>query len=244
MPQPLPLFATFASAFDLLWKNRLVVGQAVFFAGMVKGIAVWLAFDAFEPMTATWAQVLLSLFVYTLLAIAVHRQLLQPEKSFVLSQWPGFGMRFLGWVFALYLCFSLSLFGVFQIVEVFYKLPPGFYTDWGKLALLVIGGLPGAYLGARIAVLLPSAALGLGRRVAWAWSLTRGNGWRLVMVLWLLPLIVSKLIPNFSVENPALYVLLSIAVSAVTAFEVALLSVVFREMGGLDTPTQTESVTV
>jgi hypothetical protein len=93
--------------------------------------------------------------------------------------------------------------------------------------------LPGAYLCARLSMLLPATAVDKRQDMGWAWALTKGNGWRLVALLWLLPFAYAYLMPEWdTVETPIIYLLAHIVVSATTAFEVTLLSAAFKILGG------------
>lgn len=233
MAPSLPLLNTLRLTVDLVWRNRAAIAWLVVVAAAVKSTATWVAFKILEPLEAAWLYNILSLLVYTLLAVNVHRVLLRAEKP-VLSRWTMRETRFLGWLIVIYVYFALifALLGLVigsMTVDAL-DLVGG---DWTAALAFLLLSLPGAYLGARLSLLLPATAVDKRQGFAWAWALTDGNGFRLVALLWVLPFAYSTLMPDWVADNAVLYLAANLAYSAGTALEVALLSAVFSTLGGL-----------
>jgi hypothetical protein len=88
------------------------------------------------------------------------------------------------------------------------------------------------YLLARFSLALPGFALGQGWRLGEAWRLSRGNGWRLVLIVFLLPVGI-----DWFIALVYGYVYYSVAVAALAIFNALLtaesviaLSLAYREL--------------
>lgn len=233
MAQSLPLLNTLKLTGDLVWKNRAAIGWVVVVSAVVKSTTTWLAFNVLEPLEASWLHKVLSVLVYTLLAVNVHRTLLRAEKP-VLVRWTMRETRFLGWLVVIYVYFAL----IFALLGLLIGAMTGdaldlYGGDWVAALVFLLLSLPGAYLGARLSMLLPATAVDRRQGFAWAWALTDGNGFRLVALLWVLPFAYTMLIPNWATDNAVLYLVASLVHSAGTALEVAVLSAAFTTLGGL-----------
>jgi hypothetical protein len=92
--------------------------------------------------------------------------------------------------------------------------------------------IPLAYLLARCSTLLPALALGHAWAPRAAWEQTRGNGWRLAIVVFLLPWGLSETIDwaYASLESPVLVSLLAILRAVFLALGVIALSLSYREL--------------
>jgi len=233
MTQSMPLLNTLMLTGDLVWKNRAAIGWLVVIAAVVKSTTTWLALKVLEPLGAAWLYSILGLLIYTLLAVNVHRALLCAEKP-VLSRWTMRETRFLGWLMVIYVYFALisALLGL-VVGSMTGDALDLFSGDWTAALAFLLLSLPGAYLGARLSMLLPATAVDRRQGFAWAWTLTDGNGFRLVALLWVLPFVYPMLIPNWVADNAVLFLAANLVHSAGTALEVALLSAAFSTLGGL-----------
>lgn len=102
----------------------------------------------------------------------------------------------------------------------------------GSLSFLLMS-MPAAYICARLSLLLPPIALDRKFKLAWTWALTKGNGLKLATLLWVLPFVFSLLYSGWQTGSPVMYLALNLVLSTLTAFEVALLSVAFKTLGGM-----------
>jgi hypothetical protein len=121
--------------------------------------------------------------------------------------------------------------------------PPGPDPDIQRLINFVgiVGQAPVLYLLARWSTLLPALALDLAWAPRSAWRQTEGNGWRLVLVVFLLPWTLSAAIgwANASTANNVLVALLAIARAVFLALGVIALSLSYRELSPWPEPPPT-----
>lgn len=230
----LPVFSTIKSAANRLWDARKSLFWLLVIAGLANGFLDWIAFVLFENNTgksflASAAKVL----VYTVLAVRVHRLVLGAENSaqeFV--RWTSRETRFLGWLLVVY-CYLVLVFAapalLMGIVGVMALVPR---DGWWMTLVAFLAFLPAAYLFVRLSVLLPATAIDQRRTIAWAWALTEGNGWRLVIVLWLVPMLLSTLTPVLEASSLLGWLAWDLLIAVLTAFEIAILSVAFNSLGG------------
>lgn len=228
MAEPLPLLDTAKFAAKHTWKNRIAIGKLIILAGLVNGLVAWLMVN---EALAVWVYMLFAGGVYTLLAVNVHRLVLTADTKLVLYPWTWRETRFLGWFLLIY-----SFFGVlFVLAMAVIALPSGHVLfqngGWTDELLAVLVTLPGGYLVVRLSPLLPATAIDRRPQMTWAWKLTEGNGWRLLALLWFLPMLITSVVSG-AVDTPALFVIGHILISVGTAFEVALLSSVFNKLVG------------
>lgn len=99
--------------------------------------------------------------------------------------------------------------------------------------VMVIASLPAAYLAARLTVLFPSIAIDRHMSIKSAWALTKGNGWRLVTIVWVPAILISTLPISTWFNNTAGSLLFNFILGIVTALEVAFISVAYKVLGGL-----------
>jgi hypothetical protein len=95
-----------------------------------------------------------------------------------------------------------------------------------------LASLPALYLVARLSLVFPATAIDRHVGLRWAWRMSRGNGWRLVVVVTVLPWLVSHLVGLLYRDEAtaAEIVLLTVIGTALFALEIAALSVAYREL--------------
>ena len=94
---------------------------------------------------------------------------------------------------------------------------------------MVAAGILAVYLFARLAVLLPAAAIGERHNTDWAFATTASNGWRLVAAVVLIPAAPSLALFALPLEHTLLMdFLLRLVDYILAAFGIAVLSLSFR----------------
>jgi hypothetical protein len=125
----------------------------------------------------------------------------------------------------------VSVVLVAAAVVVPYDLSDGVVAFLSALAFL-----PAAYLLARLVMLLPAIAIDRKQSIKWAWRLTRGHGWRLILILWGLPTILISVFSvseaDFWFDGPVGSLGLNLIFGFATALGVSLLSVAFNVLAG------------
>ena len=91
------------------------------------------------------------------------------------------------------------------------------------------------YLFGRWSLLFPAIAVDLSGRIKWSWEQTRGNDWRMLVLVGFLPLTTAILGSLLSYGVPAPFSLVPVflkefAYFIVTPVEVAVVSIAFREL--------------
>lgn len=236
----LPVIRTIKSAASQLWAGRIALFWLLVLVGLANGVLDWTSSAASENDTSRkLLAVALSVLVYTVLAVRVHRLVLGADSSVRLSvRWSGRETRFLGWLVVV-CCYLIVVFVALALladtVSAMALVPQG---EWWVLIIMFFGSLPTAYLFVRLSVLLPATAIDQRRTFAWAWTLTKGNGWRLVVLLWFIPMLLSILLPAFvlmpvfRVSSMLGWMALDLFLAVVTAYQIAVLSVAFQTLGG------------
>lgn len=141
--------------------------------------------------------------VYVLFAITCHRLVLigntgVPENGML--TWTRREWWFLAYIILLPLVYLLSMalnlmahgllkefevqIGNFQII---------FANGDGILLLILFSALPSVYIFSRLSLLFPATAIDRDVDVDWAWKISKKNGWRLAVIIVLLPLVFGLL---------------------------------------------------
>lgn len=199
----LPLGRVLLGAFQLPWRYRADVLRT---AGIpMLACIAWTVVWAYAPIegnrVAGWGFSLVYIVLNSWLALTIHRMVLleQPGSPLTLDSESLARLgRFAGAVIAIWVIYHgarLLLFsGVISIVNSRYvpagsqpqDLPVQFGTIdhiVSALCFLVI---------ARFVLLLPQIAIGQRFDIASAWNLSRGNTWRLAVVVGLLPWLLER----------------------------------------------------
>lgn len=185
---------------------------------------------------AQWLAYAIQSFLLAWLAVQCHRVVLAPQSAEpVVTAWSGFEWKYMLWTFAVFLMAGLvTMIAVMMSGTLFGNLwdgPGQQPTGWWQ-AVELMAALPAAYVLGRSILVLPAVALGQEATLGSAWRLSRGNGWRLAVVVGLLPyllntadnwLYTSNIAPWMSSFFTPLSVLLVIV-------EVVAMSLCYREL--------------
>ena len=171
---------------------------------------------------------------FTLFAVTCHRLVLlqsRPLGRIALPRWSWreswFFLRLVGvWGIYLAVWWLCLLLGANA-----WPRAAGDVSEWLK-AIETAGKVPALYVIARLSLVFPATAIDRPASFRWAWRASRGNGWRLVVVVTVLPWLVGLLFGLLYREDPTMAetVLLTVAGTALFAFEIAALSVAYREL--------------
>ncbi len=153
-------------------------------------------------------------------------------KEDTLLNWSGNEIRYVGWWVLIAICAIIISIPINLLVT------PLLYTFFQNtlenyvLALVFVGlaNIPIYYVVSRIALVLPSSAIGnRGEGLDRSWSLSVNNGWRLTFLIGLLPFLLDLLYNLLPTQDSVLYSLFIWALWLVVgAIEVGLLSLSYR----------------
>ncbi len=112
--------------------------------------------------------------------------------------------------------------------------PPAYDPDVQRLIdrVAFFAGIVGLYPVARLAALFPAISLGEKWNAAGAWRLTRRNGWRLVVLVFLLPDLFRELVKWLYSNDPGAFefAIVVLSLGVITSLGVVALSLAYREL--------------
>ena len=176
----------------------------------------------------------------TLAAVVCHRVFILGDESMlgqILVWWSFREIRFFGWGIAIGICAGLIAVPLDIILGVTIASMMPSVDQESSLVWIVDSGLLGnlvaAFFVGRWSLVLPATAVDSRPNLSWAWSISRGNALRLMVLVGLLP-IGANFVTNFLPEPKSVgFSLFYIAVwGYVWAAEIALLSLSYRELVG------------
>jgi hypothetical protein len=170
---------------------------------------------------------------FTLFAVTCHRLvLLAPRRLHRIQtpRWSARESRFLFWVVTLWAIYLVVWWvGMLLAANTWWR--GGDLVAWTKV-IEFVASVPALYLTARLSLVFPATAIDQAAGLKWAWRTSRGNGWRLVVVITVLPWLASHLVGLLYRDEAtaAEIVVLGVLGTALFALEIAALSIAYREL--------------
>lgn len=216
MPTPLPVFKIISGAFTFLWEKKLRMIRAlsipitVVFISDIFPYLIPILDNYYEsipiPLLYSFSIGIriISAAAQILFAITCHRLVLIGNTGV-----PEYGM--LSWTRRewWFLAFAIILPLVYFLSVALYLLAKGLFMEFdidiesfqllftqgdGIYLLMFLVALPSVYIFSRLSLLLPATAVDRDVDVGWAWKSTKTNGWRLTVIIVLLPLLFVLLL--------------------------------------------------
>lgn len=226
LPAVLPTLTLAKDSFTILWKKRTDVGRLFLPAVALMGVIEWIKQQYTDPQDAKIQIVffLVSCFISVLFATTCHRFTLRSNPSSqkgVLRLWSGNEWAYL--VRGLHIgIMSLIVFSACMALCISLVDKPLYWIG------AVVGGMCALYIWARLSITLPEIALGKKTDLIRAWDMSAGNGSRLVIVVWVLPLVF--MLPSlmlFGSENPILFLLGQLGIYLSSLISLVMLSLAY-----------------
>lgn len=175
--------------------------------------------------------------LFTVFAVTCHRLVLLDPESVARNWRPRWTLRetrFFLWIVGFWLvALVVGLAALTAVLNAWMAAAggdAGVQFEWMQLAIQV----PLFYVFGRLCMLFPATAVDQDPRptLAWAWRLTRDNGWRLLIVVGALPWLFSWLVGMVYRSNATSFewLLVSLLAMALFAVEVAAVSISYREL--------------
>jgi hypothetical protein len=225
-------------AFAVPWWNRRAFARALALpvVSLATFTTVWYHAARSLPSYSGWAACLVWGLLFVWFAVTCHRLVLLDAAtvaSRLAPRWSRRETRFL-------LCLVgawLACLGVFLLVAmglanvaiwVLPHKPEDVPLEWVEVA----GRVPAYYVFARLSLVFPATAIDRDVDFRWAWRLSRGHGWRMFIVVAILPWLISEVLAVLwrgeatAVETAAL----TLIGTALFAVEIAALSLSYREL--------------
>ena len=239
VPPPLSVGKVVMGAFLVPWWNRRAFARtlAVALASLAVLALSWYYANEFLPNFVKWLLYVLYGFLFTLFAVTCHRLVLLGSESVttrLAPRWSWRESRFFAWLVAVSLIHVLAWYVLlFPIPTVVVNVSAAArasssWTEW----MSSIARIPALYVFARLSLVFPATAIDKRPDLKWTWDLTRNNGWRLVVVVGVLPWVISGLVSLLYRENATVFetIILSVLGIALFAVEIAALSLSYREL--------------
>jgi len=249
IPVPLPVIKTIRNAFQFVWDKRARMLRALAIPAVLILVAE-LAFTFANDDPLKWVQAFILIAIYTLFAITCHRLALIGDEGvpdYGLLTWTQREWRYLGWSLVIMIIWALFFFVinsvVVSIVTRLVQAGVKMETIQPFEPFVLLACTPILYLFARFSVLYPAISLDQPVTAKGAWRLTAHNGWRMVIVVCLLPLLLYFLLGLLLRENAThvetfIHNLLGLILLSV---EVVALSFSYQHLAGQNTPPSTET---
>lgn len=240
-------------AFLIPWWNRAAFGRALVIplAVLVTFTLSWYFAGEHLPMpdVTSWVLYVAYWFLFVPFAVTSHRLVLldaQTIASRMVPRWSWRETRFFLWMAAVGLIFAGMVYGVATFLLSLWMPwmpeiePNSTWFQWSVVA----AKLPAFYVFGRLCLIFPATAVDRKVDLKWAWASTRKNGWRLVLIVGVLPWLVSSAVTLLYRENATALetIVLTVLGCALIAVEIAAISLSYRELtkgdaqGGVTAP--------
>lgn len=216
--------------------------------------------------------------IFSFFAVACHRSILIGEHSvsrFGIPGWPHREFRFFTWLIVIYIIGGMVWLFTSEVVDRFVGFIGTLFGEELKELRLRLSGsksivyfpwillelIPCGYLMGRLSLLLPAIAVDDQTSLRSAWSQSKGNGWRMALLVGWMPILISLIEQviavyfnlhigrQFTSYSLGVYVgLFSVSEAFVryTLFtiEVAILSLTFLKLSGWRTSLVPQNTTI
>jgi len=216
--------------------------------------------------------------IFSFFAVACHRSILIGEHSvsrFGIPGWPHREFRFFLWLIVIYIIGGMFLLFTSEVVDRFVGFIGTLFGEELKELRLRLSGsksivyfpwillelIPCGYLIGRLSLLLPAIAVDDQASLRSAWSQSKGNGWRMALLVGWMPILIHVLEltiatyfdlyigRQFTSYSLGVYVGLSAVSEAFVRYtlftiEVAILSLSFLKLSGWHTSLVPQNTTI
>lgn len=254
MPTPLPVLKIISSAFVFLWEKKRRVARALLIPVII--ISSFFTLQRFFPFNIGSFEfplligialflilAMISLMPYVLFSVTCHRLLLIENTGvpeYGMLTWTRREWWFLAYLILLPLVYSLvNMFFVpltFGLIKEFQNNINEYQAVFGEIdfnqGLTYLINTTATYIFARFSLIYPATAIDRDIDVDWAWKISKGNGWRLLIVVGVLPLALKFLAGHILREEPTfgeqiVFVFISLVLLAV---EIVALSLSYKHL--------------
>jgi hypothetical protein len=173
--------------------------------------------------------------LFVLFAVTCHRLVLLDPQSVatrLIPRWSGRETRFFLWTVAVWLIVALAFFTGAKLLINLWRPWEGKPSAIWSQGITLAASVPAYYVFGRLSLIFPATAVGRKVSLRWSWRLTANNGWRLFVVVAVLPFMISHLVGLlYRMDATALEtVVLTFLGCALFVVEVAALSLSYREL--------------
>lgn len=249
MPAPLPIERIFLEAVELPaihWRPLLKAGLPLIVVGSLLFGSGVLPIETSEGTNGSFSTLIfiafLLLWVTLVMAIiACHRIFLLGPKlveNAALFNWTGNELRYIGWTLLIGLCAAVVAipFGIL-IFPLMAASSGESASNPVLLMILQVGiSIPVYYVISRLSLVLPAAAIdGRGLSFGWAWELSYGNGWRLTVLVSLLPVLMDLVLAIFPFSDSTLLLIVQgVLWLVIGVVQIGLLSLSYKFLSNND----------
>lgn len=234
--KPLPVTKIILGAILIPWQKRVRMLQALILP--LTGLAAMAALSSYLEQGSGWslqlAFTIVYILIFTVFAVICHRLVLLGDDAvptYGFSKWTRRETRFSGWLLGIYLIFTVvaMLIGAIGLTLI-WNLIEGFEESFYWIMWIL--SAPGLYVFARLSLVLPATAIDNRPNLAWSWGLSSNNGWRLVIVVGVLPWLMAMLQWLLLRDNASIVEIVIVALLgyALLTVEIAALSLSYREL--------------
>lgn len=246
MNNKLDVWQVVSGAFLIPWKNRAtftiaLANPVLLIVALVVG---WSYAREYVPAWLAWGLLFAHLTLFTMLAVTCHRLVLlklNHVHSLTALRWSMRETLFLGYLIAAYLIYNIVAYVFINLILIPYNfaLNSSDFNPRDKPPILawfdyitLLGKIFAIYVFARLSLVLPAIAVEQKISFKRSWQLTRGNGWRLAIIVSGLPWILKNLLYLSYRENATIYeyVILALMTWSLTVIEIAAISLSYHEL--------------
>lgn len=223
----LPVADLVSEAVSLLWLKRTAVIRMFLPAMLILALVDWSSsvFLAEDDYINQFGFLIISVLLSVVFATSCHRFTLLPQEK-----WDANALHGMRREEFRYLLRGLLL-GVIAMVIFFCTMLIAMLLLGKDYAWLgaVIGVLPALYIWSRLSATLPELALGQKTDLKRAWLLSEGNGTRLVLVVFIVPVaMASPFLMLFMLDHSALRYLAAFGTYITSLISLVMLSLSYR----------------
>jgi hypothetical protein len=253
---PLPVTETIRNALQFVWDKRARMLRALAIPAIAIFVLEYLqkytgqfseadSPDLYQQAVWSWVYGMIHLFPYILFAITCHRLVLIGNHGipeYGLLKWTQREWRYMGWSIVIMIFIGLTAFVVTSlfVTRVIRNMDSGVGSETfiPLLGLTYLMYIPILYILSRLSVLYPATAVEEPANLKRAWQLTLNNGWRMTVIVGLLPWVLYFILGLLFRENATIVenIIQKLLQMILLAIEVVALSFSYKHLTKPVTP--------
>jgi hypothetical protein len=182
-----------------------------------------------ETMDLPWAAVsIIQAYLYFLIVVRLHRIFLMNESEYSLKgsfMWRNNNTSYLLATIAIGIMGTITMIPILIIaIPIF-----GYFEDYSKIFITVIL-IPIGYILSRFSLVLPSIAINGKIDFRESWNISKGNGWKVFILITLTPVVFNTAMDFLYYDNIALRPVYPLLGLIVLSLEIIILSNTFKKL--------------
>jgi len=233
----LPVKKIITQAFIMPWVFKRAILSKLFIPIFLLVLLEYVSHGKFEELNdINYLLILFGILIYVFFAVNCHRIILLGSDfvpPYGLRMWTMRDTKFLTWMAVTILGIGLVMFVILRLPLILINVSQYSFSPYLIILFYSFVFPLVVYILSRLSLIFPSTAIDEMKNIKWAWNITRGNGWRLALIVVALPMLtgfIGDLIEDAIDSSAMLDSIFYLVALLVLIVEISALSLAYKEI--------------